>query len=86
MERICVARFHANGSLDQAFNPNADGTVRTLALQPDGKVLLGGDFYTIGGTFAATLHVSTRMGRWIAPSIPTWTAAFTPWRSRRTAR
>ena len=32
-----------------AFNPEASGPVRCLAVQPDGKVLLGGDFATLGG-------------------------------------
>src|SRR5262249_26264805 len=35
-----------SGSLDRGFNPGAgaNGLVRTLALQPDGKILLGGAF------------------------------------------
>ncbi|NMD19448.1 MAG: hypothetical protein GYA76_04080 [Verrucomicrobia bacterium] len=31
------------------FNPGADGTVYALAVQPDGKVLVGGAFATLGG-------------------------------------
>ncbi|MDO7875687.1 hypothetical protein Q5H93_13160 [Hymenobacter sp. ASUV-10] len=48
-----LLRLHANGSLDQTFNYTAGSTttgftdgVFSLALQPDGKVLVGGDFTT----------------------------------------
>ena len=46
-----IARLNANGSLDSSFNPGtgADGPVRSIALQPDGKVLIGGDFTTVNG-------------------------------------
>lgn len=39
-----LARFYANGNPDNAFNASPDAAVRSLALQPDGKILLGGDF------------------------------------------
>jgi uncharacterized delta-60 repeat protein len=39
-----IARINSNGSLDTSFDPNANGSVRTLALQLDGKILLGGEF------------------------------------------
>jgi uncharacterized delta-60 repeat protein len=47
-----VARLNLNGSLDAGFNPGsgADGTVWAVAVQPDGKVLIGGDFTHINGT------------------------------------
>jgi uncharacterized delta-60 repeat protein len=44
-----IARLNPDGTLDAAFNPNANGSVLALALQADGKVLVGGDFSTIGG-------------------------------------
>src|SRR5205085_4762825 len=44
-----IARLNANGSVDIAFNPNANQTVIGLAIQPDGKVLAGGFFSNIGG-------------------------------------
>lgn len=39
-----LARLHADGSLDTAFNPPPDlgGIIDALALQPDGRVLLAG--------------------------------------------
>ena len=47
-----IARLNLSGSLDTAFNPGsgADGTVWAVAVQPDGKVLLGGEFTHINGT------------------------------------
>jgi len=35
--------------LDSGFNPGADSSVWALALQPDGKILLGGWFNTVAG-------------------------------------
>ncbi len=44
-----IARLNPDGSLDTAFNPNANGTPYAVALQPDGKILVGGIFTSIGG-------------------------------------
>jgi uncharacterized delta-60 repeat protein len=51
-----VARVNADGTLDLSFDPNANGTVRSVALQADGKVLLGGAFTMLqpGGAVSAT--------------------------------
>jgi hypothetical protein len=40
---------NAGGSLDTAFNPGANGNVRTSSLQADGRILIGGEFSTAGG-------------------------------------
>ena len=47
-----IARLNANGSLDSSFNPGTgvNGTVYSVALQPDGKVLIGGEFTSVNGT------------------------------------
>jgi uncharacterized delta-60 repeat protein len=47
-----VARLNANGSLDTSFNPGsgANASVRTIAVQADGRVLLGGAFSDINGS------------------------------------
>jgi uncharacterized delta-60 repeat protein len=37
------------GTVDRLFNPNANSSVYTLAVQPDGRILIGGSFTTIGG-------------------------------------
>ena len=48
-----IARLHPDGSLESTvtFNPGtgADATVRTLALQADGGILLGGEFSNVNG-------------------------------------
>ncbi len=36
-------------SADDGFNPGADNSVYCMAVQADGKVLVGGDFTTLGG-------------------------------------
>jgi uncharacterized delta-60 repeat protein/uncharacterized repeat protein (TIGR01451 family) len=46
-----LARLESNGALDVNFNPsaNADATIWTIALQNDGKMLIGGDFSLVSG-------------------------------------
>ena len=43
-----IARLNTDGSLDPTFDPGsgASGTVQAIAIQPDGKILLGGEFIT----------------------------------------
>ena len=52
--RNSIARLNADGSLDTTFLnaplTGADMAVRALALQPDGKVVIGGSFTTVNGT------------------------------------
>jgi uncharacterized delta-60 repeat protein len=47
--RANVARVNADGSLDSGFDPGTgpDNRVHSLALQPDGKVLIGGYFNAV---------------------------------------
>ena len=46
-----VARLNVDGSIDGTFtNSNPGGTVFALGLQGDGKVLIGGQFSSVGGT------------------------------------
>jgi uncharacterized delta-60 repeat protein len=46
-----IARLNPDGTLDATFDPNAMGlgTVASIALQADGKILVGGQFTNIGG-------------------------------------
>ena len=52
-----IARFNADGTVDTTFRPPAIlpvpglfiGTIYAVALQTDGKILIGGDFVTVGG-------------------------------------
>jgi len=64
-----IARLNANGSLDSSFNPGtgADSTVYSIALQSDGKVLIGGDFITVNGVLRP--HVARLFGDSVAPSL-----------------
>jgi uncharacterized delta-60 repeat protein len=58
MVRNRVARLHPNGVLDTTFNPGTgiDGSgVFALAVQPDGKTLLGGVFFNYNNSTAAHL-------------------------------
>lgn len=50
--RSRIARLEADGALDAGFDPGsgADNRVTSVAVQPDGKVLLGGFFGTFNGT------------------------------------
>jgi uncharacterized delta-60 repeat protein len=47
-----IARLNADGTLDTDFNPGtgANNTVWTVAVQPDGKIVIGGAFTTVDGT------------------------------------
>lgn len=47
-----IAMLHADGSLDTSFDPGAgvNGCVRALAVQTDGKILIGGAFTMYNGT------------------------------------
>ncbi len=49
-----VARLNADGTLDTTFvtGTGTNGSVFTIALQPDGKILIGGWFTTYNGTTA----------------------------------
>ncbi|MCW5555256.1 MAG: hypothetical protein KIS67_24230 [Verrucomicrobiae bacterium] len=46
-----IARLDADGTLDNSFDPGG-GTfgITSLAVQPDGKVVIGGDFFAVNGT------------------------------------
>ena len=39
-----------DGTIDTAFDPNANARVRAIAIQSDGKIVIGGDFISVGGT------------------------------------
>src|SRR5205823_1248294 len=47
-----IARLNPDGTLDSAVDPNANYTVYSIAVQADGKILIGGEFNganSIGG-------------------------------------
>lgn len=51
VSRNFFARLLTDGTLDATFNTGtgADGSVEAVALQPDGRVIIGGAFSTVGG-------------------------------------
>ena len=48
-----IARINPDGSLDAGFNPNvadiSSPSISSIALLTDGKIIIGGDFHTVGG-------------------------------------
>lgn len=45
-----MRKLHADGTLDTTFNgADCDGSVYSVALQPNGKLVVAGTFHTIGG-------------------------------------
>ena len=44
-----IGRLNPDGTLDTSFNPGANNTVNALVVQADGKILVGGNFTTLGG-------------------------------------
>jgi uncharacterized delta-60 repeat protein len=50
--RTNIARLDSNGALDASFDPGAgpSGLVRTLTLQTDGRVVIGGEFTAVNTT------------------------------------
>ena len=50
----------AQNALD-GFDPNADGTIQVVVVQPDGKILIGGEFTTLspnGGAAVTRNHIA----------------------------
>jgi hypothetical protein len=76
-----IARLDATtGLVDplDPFNPNADGSVATIAVQSDGKILVGGSFANIGGQarslFARlTNDTAALQNLAVTPTTVTWT-------------
>ena len=67
-----IARLNADGSLDTGFQngmAGANNYVRSVAVQPDGQVLIGGDFTMVNGLPAA--YVARLYGTQVAPWIVT---------------
>jgi len=72
--RARIARLNGDGNLDLSFNPagGANNTVRTIAVQSDGKVLLGGDFTQLNSvprSHLARLNADGSLDANFSPSI-----------------
>ena len=71
-----LARLTRNGALDADFEPRANGTVRTIVPYAGGRVLVGGDFTTIGGSVRQRIARLQALGP-ASPEAPIVPAAFT---------
>jgi len=66
---------HAQSPLPDSFNPGANGRVLSLALEPDGKILVGGGFTTLGGqtrNYIARLNVDGTLDSGFNPGANNW--------------
>jgi uncharacterized delta-60 repeat protein len=57
-----IARINTDGSLDMSFNVNLgiEGQANTMALQPDGKIIIGGFFYNFDqGIYKHTIRLNS---------------------------
>jgi uncharacterized delta-60 repeat protein len=61
--RKCIARVNADGTLDPGFDPQANDFVRTIAVQADGKMVVGGDFGSFGPNSSTLATVRRRIAR-----------------------
>lgn len=52
VSRMNIVRVHSNGSLDTSFNPGTgtNGKVLSMVLQPDGKIIMVGEFTNFNGS------------------------------------
>lgn len=71
-----LARLNADGSLDGSFNPGSgpDQAVEAIEVQPDGKIIVGGDFRTFNGSAAVNLMRLNSNGSLDATFIPNITS------------
>src|SRR6185295_8212667 len=60
--RRFIGRLNADGTLDTSFDPGANGFIYAMVLQPDGKILVSGDFSMLGGGGSGTT-VRNHIGR-----------------------
>ena len=47
--RPYIGRLNPDGTLDTSFKPVANGTVYSLSMQSDGRILVGGAFTALDG-------------------------------------
>src|ERR1700704_2723402 len=55
-----VGQVRAQSALD-GFDQNANGAIRAIVIQPDGKILIGGEFTTLspnGGVPVTRAHIA----------------------------
>jgi uncharacterized delta-60 repeat protein len=74
LTRAGIARLTADGRVDPTFDPGAGaaGGVYAVAVQPDGKVVLGGAFTTVAGanrSYLARLNADGSLDKSFTPGI-----------------
>ncbi len=52
---LCLSQLSIAQSAQDGFDPNVNGTVHAVARLDDGKLLIGGDFSSVGGVFQTRL-------------------------------
>lgn len=70
-----LARLNADGSVDTAFVPEVVGPMMCITVQPDGKILIGGGFETVGGesqAYLARLHADGSLDTSFRPMADEW--------------
>lgn len=72
--RKYIARLNRNGAVDASFDPGTgpDARVFALAVQPDGKILIAGEFRSVNGVprnFIARLSISGAVGTAFDPDV-----------------
>lgn len=74
--RFRIARLNANGSLDTSFGAGQSGAndfVNVMAIQPDGRILIGGNFTTVNGVgrrFMARLNADGSLDTTFGANLP----------------
>jgi uncharacterized delta-60 repeat protein len=79
-----IGRLNSDGSIDNTFDPGANDQVNALALQRDGKILIGGNFTMVGGggtgtttrNFLARLNSDTSVDLAFNPGANATVSAF----------
>ena len=58
-----LARVNPDGTLDNTFDPEPNGQVSAIAVQPNGQILIGGEFTTLQPNGAATATTRNHLAR-----------------------
>jgi len=70
---VCTAALHAETPLDDSFRASLNGPVSSIALQADGKIVIGGGFTSVNGvakSYLARLNADGSLDESFAPSSP----------------
>ena len=72
---LVVTGISYSQSANDGFNPDADGAIFSIAVQADGKILVGGEFTTIGGVtrnYIARLNPDGSLNTAFNPNANNW--------------